>query len=332
MLVFDTEKLNFRVLPIFYTIRTNLKESAEIINEIAMTTSLDNRDFFSISNDIYEVQRKIENVKVWLEEGIDSLKNAENSNISITDDLVESVPIMTPAEIEAWARENPGQSKIDDDELERISNKIKNETPWIDNTELKEYDGTGISMDSYEYYKSTKGLFWGSISYAWDTTTERVSYAWDCACEFTEEAVSYAWTEVIRPGLASAANGVVSVAGGVADVGESFVDGVLILGSAVGTIGTAISDAITGGNATEKMWKWTMNRVAYDAVGNACDQIFNALDGYAFPIFKSDGVICTFAWGLGEIGGIIAIGKFFGGGAMGFAVAGFAVEFGKSIR
>lgn len=160
-----------------------------------------------------------------------------------------------------------------------------------------------------------------SVGDAFNSVGAHISSAWNSFCTDVWPNI---WDGIQSFG-ASVANVVIGLVKGLGQFVESLVDVVVILGTAVGSIGTGIYDGISylvssangtcdeWESATGAMWQWTMGFVAEDHVGDAFADFYKNnvvgqwLDEHAIELCKSDGIITNIASGIGYVAGIIAL-------------------------
>lgn len=160
-----------------------------------------------------------------------------------------------------------------------------------------------------------------SVGDAFNSVGAHISSAWNSFCTDVWPNI---WDGIQSFG-ASVANVVIGFVKGLCQFVESLVDVVVILGTAIGSIGTGIYDGISylvsladgtsdeWQSATGAMWQGVMGFVAEDHVGNAFADFYknNAvgqwLDGHAIDVCKSDGIVTNIASGFGYVAGIVLL-------------------------
>ncbi len=160
-----------------------------------------------------------------------------------------------------------------------------------------------------------------SVGDAFNSVGAHISSAWNSFCTDVWPNI---WDGIQSFG-ASVANVVIGFVKGLCQFVESLVDVVVILGTAIGSIGTGIYDGISylvslsdgtsdeWQSATGAMWQWTMGFVAEDHVGDAFADFYKNnvvgqwLDEHAIDVCKSDGIVTNIASGFGYVAGIILL-------------------------
>ncbi len=178
----------------------------------------------------------------------------------------------------------------------------------------------GITLFAQKGWEKICGIA-QSVGDAFNSVGAHISSAWNSFCT---EVWPNIW-DGIQSLIASVSNVVIGLVKGLCQFVESLVDVVVILGTAIGSIGTGIYDGISylvslangtsdeWQSATGAMWQWTMGFVAEDHVGNAFEDFYKNnpvgqwLDKYAVDICKSDGIVTNIASGIGYVAGIIIL-------------------------
>lgn len=160
-----------------------------------------------------------------------------------------------------------------------------------------------------------------SVGDAFNSVGAHISSAWNSFCTDVWPNI---WDGIQSFG-ASVANVVTGFIKGLCQFVESLVDVVVILGTAIGSIGTGIYDGISylvslaNGTSDEwesvtgAMWGNVMGFVAEDHVGNAFADFYKNnvvgqwLDEHAIDVCKSDGIVTNIFSGLGYVTGEVLL-------------------------
>ncbi|MGN1297887.1 MAG: hypothetical protein ACI4VH_05670 [Clostridia bacterium] len=354
----DIDGINNKVIPLLNKAKTELESAASSLSAISYSP-----DYYKFTNrsrvqsvlpqNIRNIKTNVNNINKWLGEIENRFKNADKKSNTAVNSLVSQ---MENIDLSLSISKTGGNVKTVTNSAKKTSNN-KNTNPfeegwnnvgaWISNG----WNGIcSFAEQSWNNVCATVSNGWNSIcsfgEEIWNGVSSFAQEAWNTITSMASEVekainsvgahISSAWnsfcTEVwpniwdgIQSTAASVSNVVIGFVKGLGQFIESLVDLVVILGTAIGSIGTGIYDGISylvslaNGTSDEwesvtgAMWGNVMGFVAEDHVGNAFADFYKNnvvgqwLDEHAIDVCKSDGIVTNVASGLGYVAGIIAL-------------------------
>lgn len=284
-MTFDANGLIENVMPLINKGRTYLNSATNIISSIDIPDDFPSASTLrsTIYNNINNIDNTLSIVKNWLNKKVDDMNEAERKNKEIF-----------------AAR----QAII----YERYQNNI-NQTGTVV-SKVKETSSNDLNSTGAETASNVESIF-TKLGKGFLKFVDGIKNVGATIFKHTKSVI------------ASIANVIVGLVKGIAQFIESLLDLIVMLGTGVASIFTGIYDgiqaingAITGeewSSATKKMWSGVMGYVAEDHVGNVVASFYKDtavgqwLDTNAYTPFKSDGVACQIASGLGYVIGLIAL-------------------------
>lgn len=351
MLSVNLDGLENDVKPLLQKTMTYLKNAQDILYFMAVPSDFSyNSTLRSMPETVGDIYKVVKNNEKWLSEAISNFSNAENSNSSLLDNIMSLFLELT-------------QGNNIEGGLKETSNPVDDLLNFLSSTGDMAIDFFGslgeFLMDSGEAAMVTASnmgeAFLSLLSDSWNTATgfaEDVSNFFkndlpvmindvgtavfdflDGLCEVPFVGPVFGFFESTSASIINLFGGVFK---GLAGLGESLLDTLVLIGSGVGTAYTGAWDGLTylgsliTGNTdsweslTVGMWSNTMSFVAEDHVSNAYKDFYENnifgqwLDKHAHDWFKSDGAVTGLASGITYVLGIVALSYFT------FGIAGLA--------
>lgn len=331
-LVFNVNNLNDKVIPNIQRNSKYLNSSYDILASISVPSDFEYRSrLISLPQKIKEVESKNRQIENWVNAKIGNLKSAEANNTNAMNRLSSSISRLNLG-LNSKANNTGGKttttskvttsvkkaidyafskkwildaSSLAKKTASKVASKIKSKIAWALSTRAKIVNK--VKSVIVKKVSATLEFVGGKITSAWKTVSEKVFIPLG---------------NVLKRTLASVANVVISLVKGLCEFIESLLDVIVMLGAGLASVVTGAWDGITylasdnkeeWKSVTSKMWKETMGFVAEEHVENAYNAFFKEttvgqwLDENAFEAFKSDGVVCGVASGLGYVAGIIVL-------------------------
>lgn len=353
MLSINLDGLEDDVRPLLQKTMNYLKNVQDILYSIVIPSDFSyNSTLRNMPGEVSYIYENVKGEEKWISEVISNFSNAESSNSSLIDSIVnllKELEISQGNNIEGGVKEN---SNPVDDFFNMLSSAGDLSIDFLDNF-------GDFLMDSGEVAIAT-------ASNIGESFLSFLSDGWNTAAGFAEDVSNFFKNDLpvmindagaaifdfldglceipfIGPAfgfIESATSSVINLFGGafkgLAGLGESLFDTGVILASGVGTIFTGAWDGLTYlgsliiGNTdnwesiTAGMWSNTMSFVAEDHVSNAYKDFYENnmigqwLDKHAHDWFKSDGTVTGLVSGVTYVVGIIALSYFT------FGIAGLA--------
>lgn len=284
-MTFDANGLIDKVLPLINKSRTYLNTATNIISNINIPDDFPSASTLrtTVYNNINNVDSTLSIVKNWLNKKVDDMNEAERKNKEIFSEQQAFIYKTYKTNI--------------------------NQTGTVVATTVTETNNN-LNSTGATTAKKTESIF-TKMGKGFDKFIDSIKNIGATIFKHTKSVIS------------SICNVITSLLKGIAQFIETLLDLIVLIGTGVASIFTglfdaiqAINGAITGeewSSATKGMWSGVMGYVAEDHVGNTVANFYKKntfgkwLDDNAYAPFKSDGVGCQIASGLGYVAGIIAL-------------------------
>lgn len=284
---FDSNGIINDVIPFIDKSKSNLSDAKNIVLSINLPNDVNAPSSLKsmIPNDITQIENTLTSLKIWLNKKIDDMNEAERKNQQLFSNTVS----------------------VFHSSLAFQTN--------LATTGLT----AGKSAKSILYAERNIGA---EIKSGVKSTFIKIEGWFNDRLKDIKNVGAIVWQHT-KSVLAAITNVLISIVKGIAQVIETLIDLVVMIGAVGGSIFTglydayqAIQGAITGkewSSATKAMWFGVMGFVAEDHVGNVVANWYkegnwlHGLDEAAYAPFKSDGVACQIGSGIGYIAGLIMI-------------------------